>query len=121
MPRVSTIARYAFAVWLVVLASVLRPALAPGLQPLPYATFFVAVVLTGFVAGPGPTVLAFVLGYFCANWFFIEPVHVILRYPVAALPSPSSNDNFVFWGRGWRPLQIEAGAGFSRSQRRPRR
>ncbi len=72
------VGRYALAVSLTGVALAARFALTPELEHhLPFATFFVAVVLTAFVAGPGPTVTAVVLGYLAAEWFFVEPPHAI--------------------------------------------
>jgi signal transduction histidine kinase len=75
---VKVVARYGLAVWLTGVAFVVRLALAPYLhQQQPFATFFIAVILTAFLAGFGPTLVAFVLGYLTAEWFFIEPLHAL--------------------------------------------
>jgi signal transduction histidine kinase/CheY-like chemotaxis protein len=71
-------ARYALAFGLVGIALAARLALAPQLQGrIPLSTFFIAVVLAAFLAGPGPTATAAILGYLAADWFFIEPVHAV--------------------------------------------
>jgi len=69
-------ARYALAVGLTGAALILRLVLARQLQDrIPLSAVFIAVVLAAFLAGPGPTALAAVLGYLAADWFFIAPFH----------------------------------------------
>jgi two-component system CheB/CheR fusion protein len=81
------IARYALAVALTGVALVARLLLAPQLRDrIPLAPFFVAVVLAAFLAGPGPTATAAVLGYVVADWFFIEPLGAL---------GPSSSTDLV--------------------------
>jgi len=71
-------ARYALAVGLAGAALVIRLVLAPQLQDrIPLSGFFMAVVLAAFLAGPGPTATAAVVGYLAADWFFIAPSHDI--------------------------------------------
>lgn len=50
-----------------------------GLMPpgLPYLTFFPAVILTAFIAGPGPGILAAVLCGLAAWYFFVPPMFVL--------------------------------------------
>jgi len=67
---IHVVIRYTLAFGLAALGLLARFALAPQLDhQLPYATFFVAVVLAAFFAGPGPTLLTTVLGYLAVNWF----------------------------------------------------
>src|SRR5512133_335532 len=79
--KLNTITRYAFAFSLVGLALAARLALTSHFQyQVPYGTFFLAVVLAAFTVGSGPTAVAIVLGYLCANWFFVEPVHTLVPH-----------------------------------------
>ena len=67
-------ARYAAALIAVAAAVVLRMLIDPYLgDRFPFATFFLAVVVTGWFGGLGPALLAVVLGYLAADWFFIPP------------------------------------------------
>jgi PAS domain S-box-containing protein len=66
--------RYGVALIVVSLALLVRLALDPALgnrQTL--ATFYVAVMLTAWLSGAGPAILALVLGYMVSDWFFIPP------------------------------------------------
>lgn len=51
----------------------------------PYLTFFPAVILTAFVAGTGPGILAAILSGLAAWWFFIPPVNSFGLNPGAGL------------------------------------
>jgi signal transduction histidine kinase len=72
---------YAVAVVSVGIALILRLALDAYLgQVAAYSTFYIAVVLTVWLAGRGPAVLAIVLGVILGSWFFVPPRHsLVLR------------------------------------------
>jgi len=66
--------RFGLAIGLTVVALAVRAALdRPFGNQLPYISFFLAVTATAYLAGFAPSLLASVLGYFAARWFFIEP------------------------------------------------
>ncbi|MCW2244762.1 two-component sensor histidine kinase [Azospirillum fermentarium] len=70
-------ARYGLAVALSGASLALRLAVDEMMPPgFPYVTFFPAVILTAFVAGVGPGILAAVLCGLAAWYFFIPPVFV---------------------------------------------
>ncbi len=77
--RVSRIlAGYAIAVGSIGLAVVVRLAIDPGLgDHLPYVTFFIAVAITTWFSGLGPSLAAVVLGALAANWVFMSPRHTL--------------------------------------------
>jgi PAS domain S-box-containing protein len=77
--RVSRIlAGYAIAVGSIGLAVVVRLAIDPGLgDHLPYVTFFIAVAITTWFGGLGPSLAAVVLGALAANWVFMSPRHTL--------------------------------------------
>lgn len=65
---------YGLAALLFALALALRLLLHDRLPPgFPYLTFFPAVILTAFIAGSGPGIMAAVLGGLAAWWWFIPP------------------------------------------------
>ncbi len=66
--------RYGFAVASIALAIWVRLLLDPALgNTLPYATLFVAVMLTAWYGGLRPALLAVVLGAFAANYILLPP------------------------------------------------
>lgn len=66
--------RYATAVGLVALAIVARRLLAPVLSDRqPFPTFYVSLTAAAWWGGLGPALLALVLGYLAADWFFVRP------------------------------------------------
>jgi len=70
--------RYGLALVLSVVSLALRFAVDNAMPPgFPYLTFFPAVILTAFVAGLGPAVLAAVLCGMAAWYFFIPPLFTI--------------------------------------------
>ena len=70
------IVRFGLAPALTACALAARIVLDPYLQgESPYPTFFIAVTATAYLAGPGPAILAAVLGGAAAEWFFIVPRH----------------------------------------------
>lgn len=84
--------RYAAALLLVLAAFLLRYALNPILHgSLPYATFIVAVVISAFQGGVGPGLLATLLSWLLADYFFVAPRHSI-GLTGAGLPLPA-----MFW------------------------
>src|SRR5262245_65635779 len=63
---------YGFAILWVALAAVVRAALEPALgDTRPHFTFVLAVTLTAWQAGSGPALVATLLGYLVAGWFFV--------------------------------------------------
>jgi len=65
---------YGVAVLSVAVALALRLLLTPHLADHhPYSLFLAAVVFVIWYGGTGPALLALVLGYLCADWFFIPP------------------------------------------------
>lgn len=67
---------YALAVVCTGLALVLRLAMdALWGDRLPYATFFLSVLVVSQLAGTGPSVLTMVTGFLLADWFFVNPRH----------------------------------------------
>ena len=78
---------YAVALVTVVLATLLRMAAAPLLKNrAPFSTYFVALMITGWYGGLGPTLLATLLGTVAAVHFFVEPHGAIYLYGPGALP-----------------------------------
>lgn len=74
----STIFRYGISVVSVALGIAIRTALNPLLgDKHPYTIFFAAVAVTSWVAGFWPTVLAILLSYLSADWFFTAPRYVL--------------------------------------------
>lgn len=68
------ITRYAFAVGLVALSTFARNALDPILEDrLPFTLYFPSVLLSAWIGGFGPSILASVLGIVAALVFFVEP------------------------------------------------
>ncbi|MDB5351002.1 MAG: domain S-box [Planctomycetota bacterium] len=81
LPRIlsSRPIRYSLAVLTVAVATVLRFGLNPLLgERQPYVLFYLAVILTAWQGGLGPSVLALVLSCVSAVWFFV-PAHNPLR------------------------------------------
>ena len=66
--------RSVFPILFVGLALLARWLLEPALQgKLPYAFFYVAIILTAWCTDIWETILAVVLGWVAAEWFFVEP------------------------------------------------
>ncbi|MBC7952709.1 MAG: HAMP domain-containing histidine kinase [Rhodospirillaceae bacterium] len=66
-------ARYAMAVGLIVLATMVRLAIAPQQAGLPYVTYFPAATLAAILGGLGPAAVSTVLGAVTAAILFIPP------------------------------------------------
>jgi PAS domain S-box-containing protein len=65
---------YGVAVLAVLVATALRLGLDTSLSDrLPFTAFFLAVLVTAWFGGVGPTILATVLGALSASWFFLAP------------------------------------------------
>lgn len=68
--------RYSFAIVSILVATLIRwwadPVMPPG---FPFLTYFPAVILTAFLAGLGPGILAGLLSLLAAWYFFIAPIH----------------------------------------------
>src|ERR1700760_4561001 len=75
---------YVFGIAAVVLALLARMALAPQLAGFPFLTFFPAIVLTGFICGWRPALVAAIFGGFAARYFFINEETLTLRMAAAA-------------------------------------
>jgi two-component sensor histidine kinase len=74
--RQSRLVGYAFALIAVLVSFSLRWALDAYLPSgLPFITFFVAVILTAFVAGIGPGIFVVVLSSITSWYFFLPPAH----------------------------------------------
>lgn len=84
-PNFSKTARYAFAILAVILASILREALAPVLgKGVPFILFYPAVALAAWFGGFWPGLLSTVLGGFLAWYVFIPPeLSIMLFGPTA--------------------------------------
>jgi len=54
--------------------------------PIPYV---LAIMLVAYVFGEGPAALAFVLGLFAFDYFFVPPLHTIMPHPNTSLGSAS--------------------------------
>ena len=68
------IVQYAAAAVFVALAVLARGLLAPVLTDRhPFPTFYVSVIAAAWWGGLRPTLLALVLGYLAADWFFVLP------------------------------------------------
>jgi PAS domain S-box-containing protein len=68
------LSRFGIPVAFVGMALMLRWVLAPVLHDkLPYSFFYVAVVLTAWNAGIAEAIVAVILGWAAAEWFFVEP------------------------------------------------
>ena len=52
-----------------VIAGIFNPLLA---DRYPFAFYFVAIVVAGWMGGLGPALVALVLGYLAADWFFLS-------------------------------------------------
>ncbi len=72
--RRSLLLRYGVAVVATILATVLRKMLDPVLQDVtPFSAYFVAIMLTAWYGGLGPSLLALVSGALLASYLFVEP------------------------------------------------
>src|SRR5690348_10503864 len=70
----TAIMRYGVSIASVALVAVIRMALNSLLgEKHPYTLFFAAVAVTSWFAGFWPSILAIVLSYLAADWFFTEP------------------------------------------------
>ncbi len=64
---------YVTAVIAVIAATLLRAMFGPLLEDRhPFPFYFVAIVVAGWVGGLGPALVALVLGYLAADWFFLS-------------------------------------------------
>jgi PAS domain S-box-containing protein len=78
-PALAGIRAYVLAAACVGLALLLRLLIDPlWMDRLPYAFFFLAVIVVTQFAGVGPTVLTSVAGFLLADWFFVTPRHRLL-------------------------------------------
>jgi PAS domain S-box-containing protein len=78
-PVRARIRAYALAAVWIGLALLLRLILDPIWKDrLPYAGFFLAVIVVTRFADGGPLVFAIVAGFFLGNWFFVPPRHSLL-------------------------------------------
>jgi signal transduction histidine kinase/ActR/RegA family two-component response regulator len=75
---------YVFGLAAIVLAVLARMMLTPQLAGFPFLTFFPAVILTGFICGWRPALVAAIFGAFAARYFFINDGTLPLRMAAAA-------------------------------------
>jgi PAS domain S-box-containing protein len=78
----SLLLRYGLALLSVAVAIAIRHALyliLGGSGP-PFATVAVAVMLTAWVAGTGPAVVAAIVGLVAGDWYFLAPAHAFQSY-----------------------------------------
>src|SRR5271155_4140148 len=79
--RESRSSSYVFGLALIALGLLARLMLAPQLAGFPFLTFFPAIILTGFVCGWRPALVAAIFGGFAARYFFgndeILPVRTV--------------------------------------------
>ncbi len=75
MPKaIPTLFRHAYAVLAVLLATAIRYAADPYLgEKNPFVAHYIAVALIAWFGGPGPALLAIVLGGLAGSYFFISP------------------------------------------------
>ena len=74
MKRLSRWQQYSLALVIVTIATIARMVLDPfvGHHSL-YSTYFVAIMVVGWVCGPGPSLFSVVLSALAADYFFIPP------------------------------------------------
>jgi signal transduction histidine kinase len=78
-PRIRVGIQYGGAVLCVVGATLVRGLLAPLLGPEhPFAVYYAAVMVAAGCGGPGPALLALLLGVVAADFFFIAPLGLVL-------------------------------------------
>lgn len=78
-PITNAVARYAFAIGTTSLVIWIRSLLHPTLGvECPFSLFYLSVLLTAWVAGTGPAVLAIVLGASAAAYLFVAPESSLL-------------------------------------------
>ncbi len=112
--RVSrTLTGYAIAVGSIVLALLVRFAIDLGLgDHLPYVTFFIAVAMTTWFGGLGPSLAAVVLGGLASNWYFISPRHALWiagsMHQVGYVAYFAVALSIVGLGQAWRKAQWRA-------------
>ena len=74
-PPSSPLQRYSLAIGLIVVATAVRAALGPALgQRQPFATFYIALILSAWYGGLGPSIVAMTLGGLSALFFFLAPM-----------------------------------------------
>ena len=74
-PPSSPLQRYGYAIALIVVATAARQALGPALgERQPFATFYIAVILSAWYGGLGPSIVAMTLGGLSALFFFLAPM-----------------------------------------------
>jgi signal transduction histidine kinase len=72
--RARLVLRYLVGLVLVALATILRVGMDPVLgEHHPFTLYFAAVAITAWYGGFAPAILATILSYFAADWFFISP------------------------------------------------
>ncbi len=70
---------YVFGLAAIALALLARLMLAPQLAGFPFLTFFPAIILTGFICGWRPALVAAIFGGFAARFFFIDGTTLPVR------------------------------------------
>jgi PAS domain S-box-containing protein len=73
--------KYATALLAVLLALLVRHLMHGFLGPnLPYFSFYLAVIVSAWAGGLGPSLLTLVLGAFVADFFFVPPLYSVLQH-----------------------------------------
>jgi signal transduction histidine kinase/ActR/RegA family two-component response regulator len=75
---------YVFGLAAIALGLLARLMLAPQLAGFPFLTFFPAIILTGFICGWRPALVAAIFGGFAARYFFINDETVAMRVAATA-------------------------------------
>jgi signal transduction histidine kinase/ActR/RegA family two-component response regulator len=74
---------YVFGLAMIALGLLARLILAPQLAGFPFLTFFPAIVLTGFICGWRPALVAAIFGGFAARYFFFNDLTLPVRNAAA--------------------------------------
>jgi PAS domain S-box-containing protein len=113
--RGATLYRYGFALVAVALATALRLLLDPLIrEQAPYTIYFLAIVLTAWYGGPGPSLAAVVASAALARYLFVLPRGSLL---VHGAPGQAALALFVFTGGVVALLSNLQGAGRRRAER----
>jgi signal transduction histidine kinase/ActR/RegA family two-component response regulator len=75
---------YVFGLAAIALGLLARLMLAPQLAGFPFLTFFPAIILTGFICGWRPALVAAIFGGFAARYFFVNDATLSMRVAATA-------------------------------------
>jgi signal transduction histidine kinase/ActR/RegA family two-component response regulator len=75
---------YVFGLAMIALGLLARLMLAPQLAGFPFLTFFPAIILTGFICGWRPALVAAIFGGFAARYFFVNDDTLPMRMAAAS-------------------------------------